>query len=78
MSAQFSLIPGAKQRLCTSPPLPNLLNKPDAWMMEIKRNEKIINEDNRARACVANISEKIKETRLIWLGHVKRNIEKDV
>ena len=34
------------------------------WMMGIKRIEKIRNEEIRARAGVANISEKIREARL--------------
>ena len=36
------------------------------WMMGIKRIEKIRNEEIRARTCVANISEKIREARLRW------------
>ena len=43
--------------------------------MEIKRFEKIRNEEIRARAGVANMSEKIKEARLRWLGHVERTTE---
>ena len=35
------------------------------WMMGIKRIAKISNEEIRARACVANRSEKIREARLI-------------
>ena len=41
--------------------------------MEIKRIEKIRNEETRPRAGVANISEKMGEARLRWLGHVERN-----
>ena len=47
-------------------------------MMRIKRIEKIRNEEIRARACAANISEKIREARLRWLGHVERKTEEDV
>ena len=43
------------------------------WMMEIKRIEKIRNVEIRARPGVANISEKITEARLRWLGHVDRD-----
>ena len=46
--------------------------------MGIKRIEKIRNEDIRARAGVANISEEIRETRLRWLGHMERKTEEDV
>ena len=46
--------------------------------MEIKRIEKIRNEEIRAWAGVANISKKIREARLRWLGNVERNIEEDV
>ena len=42
--------------------------------MGIKRIEKIRNEEIIARAGVANTSEKIRETRLRWLGHVERKI----
>ena len=42
------------------------------WMMGIKRIEKTRNEEMRARAGVANISEKIREARLKWLGLVER------
>ena len=45
------------------------------WMMGTKRNEKFRTEAIRARARVANISEKIREARLRWLGHVVRNTE---
>ena len=45
--------------------------------MGIKRIEKIRNEEIRARAGVANISEKIREARPIWLGHVERKTEDD-
>ena len=47
------------------------------WMMGIKRIEKIRNEEIRARAGVANISEKIREARLRWLGHVERRMNED-
>ena len=39
---------------------------------------KIRNEEIRARAGVANISQKIIEARLRWLGHVDRKTEEDV
>ena len=48
------------------------------WVMGIKRIEMIRNEETRARAGVANISEKIREARLRWLGHVERKTEEDV
>ena len=48
------------------------------WMMGIKRIEKIRNEEITARARVANISEKIREAKLRWLGHVERKTEEDV
>ena len=48
------------------------------WMTGIKRIDKIRNEEIRARACVANISEKIREARLRWLGHAERMMEEDV
>ena len=41
-------------------------------IMGIKRTEKIRNEEIRARAGVANISGKIREARVGWLGHVER------
>ena len=47
-------------------------------MMGIKRIEKIRNEEVRETACVTNISEKIREARLRWLGHVVRETEEDV
>ena len=40
--------------------------------------EKIRNEEIRARTCVANISERIREAKLRWLGHVERKTEEDV
>ena len=43
------------------------------WMMGIKRIENIRNEDIKARAHVANISENIREAIIRWLGHVERN-----
>ena len=45
------------------------------WMIGMKRIEKIRNEEIRARAGVANTSEKIREARLRWLGHVERNTD---
>ena len=44
----------------------------------IKRIEKITNEEIRARAGVANIGDTIREARLRWLGHVDRMTEEDV
>ena len=46
--------------------------------MLIRRSEKIRNGDIRTRAGVANISQKIREARQIWLGHVRRKTEEDV
>ena len=43
--------------------------------MRKKRIEKIRNEEIRERAGVANISEKIREARLRWLGHVEIKTE---
>ena len=43
-----------------------------------KEDWKIRNEEIRARADVANISEKIGEDKLIRLGHVERKTEEDV
>ena len=40
------------------------------WMVGIKRIEKIRKEKIRTNAGVANTKEKIREVRLIWLGHV--------
>ena len=48
------------------------------WMMGIKRIEKFTTEEIRSRPGVANISEKIREERLRWLGHVERKTEEDV
>ena len=48
------------------------------WMMGIKRIEKIRTEEIRARADVANISEKIREARLRWLGRVERKNANEV
>ena len=56
----------------------DLLETSDLMMMGIKRIEKIRNEEIRARAGVANISEKIREARLRWFGHVERKTEEDV
>ena len=44
----------------------------------MKRIEKIRNEEIRARAGVANISKKIREAKLRWLGHVDRKTDEDV
>ena len=48
------------------------------WTMGIRRIEKIGNEEIRTRTGVVNISEKIREARLRWLGHVERQTEEDV
>ena len=54
----------------------NLLERTDMrmvrLMMGLKTIEKIRNEEIRARAGVANISEKFRVTRLIWLVDVER------
>ena len=42
------------------------------WMTGIKTIEKIMAEEIRVMAGVANIGEKIREARLRWLGHVER------
>ena len=58
----------------------NLLERTEMrmLMMGIKMIEKIGNEEIRARAGVANISKKIRVTKLRWLGHVERNTEGDI
>ena len=48
------------------------------WMMRIKRTEKNIREEIRAMKVVENISEKIREARLRWLGYVERKTKEDV
>ena len=48
------------------------------WMMVMKTIEKIGTGEIRARAGVANISEKTREARLRWLRHVERKTEEDV
>ena len=48
------------------------------WITGIKWVEKIGTEEIRTRAGVANISEKIREARLRWLGHVERKTEEDI
>ena len=47
-------------------------------IMGIKRIERIRNEEIRARSGVANISGKIREATVRWLGHVERKTEEDV
>ena len=42
------------------------------WMLGIRRIEKIRNKNIRVRARVINVKEKIRETRLRWLGHIER------
>ena len=46
--------------------------------MGIKRIERIIKEEIRARAGVTNISDNIREARLRWLGNVERKREEVV
>ena len=48
------------------------------WMMGINRIERIIKEEIRASTGVTNISDKIREARLRWLGHVERKREEVV
>ena len=43
-------------------------------MTGIKRIEKIGTEETRARGDVENISVKIREAKLRWLGHVQREM----
>ena len=45
------------------------------WMMGIKWIDKIRNEEIRAMTGMANMSEKIRESRLRWLDHVERKRE---
>ena len=47
------------------------------WVV-MKSIEKIRTEESRARACVATISEKIRETTAMVIGHVERKTEEDV
>ena len=47
-------------------------------MIGIKRIEKIRKKEIIARAGVGNISEKIREASLRWLGHVEIKTEEDV
>ena len=47
-------------------------------MMGIQSIENIRSEEIRARAGVANINEKIREARLIWLRHAERNTKEEV
>ena len=46
--------------------------------MGMRRIEKTRTEEIRSSAGVANISEKLREARLRWLGHVDRKTEEDV
>ena len=39
--------------------------------------ENVINEEIRARACVTNITEKIRETVLRWFGHLERKTDEE-
>ena len=48
------------------------------WMRGIERIEEVVTEEIRARAGVANISYRIREARLRWLGHVERKTEEEV
>ena len=45
------------------------------WMIGVKWIEKIRIEEIRARAIVANIREKMREVRQLWLGNVERTTE---
>ena len=46
-------------------------------MMAIKMIAMFRSEEIRARACVTNISETIREARLRWLGHEERERERE-
>ena len=46
-------------------------------MIGMKRIVKIGHEELRARAGLANISEKLRVARQIWLGHMERKTEED-
>ena len=46
--------------------------------MGIRKIEKTRNEEIRAKAFVANISEKIRESRRSWLVQVERKTEEDL
>ena len=48
------------------------------WMMGITSIANINNGEMRARAGVENITEKIREEILRWLGHLERNTEEDI
>ena len=48
------------------------------WMMAKKKIEKNRIEEIRARAGVANITEKIREATVRWLGHVERKTDEDI
>ncbi len=48
------------------------------WVMGVERVEKIRNEEIKARTCVENIIEKIREARLRRLDHIQRHSEEDV
>ena len=41
------------------------------WMFGTRRAEKIRNKEIRGRATAMNVREKIRETRLRWLGHTE-------
>ena len=48
------------------------------WMTGIRTIEKNRTEEIRARAGEGTKSQKIRETRLKWLGHAERKTEGDV
>ena len=47
------------------------------WMLGISLRERRRNDDIRAEAGVVAISEKIREARMRWFGHIMRREEED-
>ena len=43
------------------------------WMLGISLRERIMSEDIRKRVGVCKITEKVREARLRWYGHVERS-----
>ena len=43
--------------------------------MGLKRSETFRNEESTPMAAVGNVSEKLREARLRWLGYVEENAE---